>query len=151
VTRQTERDYALLWLRLAAGGITFALHGMGRLSKLYHHFVLGEPWPFIALVQRIGFPLPTLFAVASSLAESVCALMIVTGLCTRWAALALVINMGVATGFELSKGGSGAELPAMYLLAHIGVAIAGSGRYSLDEWLSRRKKTSVVAVPASSV
>lgn len=138
MTPQTNREYALLWLRVAVGGITFALHGAGRLSKLYQYFVLGHTWTFVALVHRIGFPVPIVFAVASSLAESVCSLMILAGFYTRWAALALIINMGVATGFELSKSGT-AELPAMYLIGNIALAIAGSGCYSLDEWLARRR------------
>ena len=150
MTEGTKRDYALLWLRLAVGGITFALHGAARLEKLYHYFVLGQPWPFVGLVHRIGFPVPVVFAVASSLAESICALLVITGLFTRWAALALVINMSVATGFEISKGGSGAELPAIYLIANIAVAIAGSGRYSLDEWRKGRREKAGVLSPAAS-
>ncbi len=150
MTEGTKRDYALLWLRLAVGGITFGLHGAARLGKLYHYFVLGQPWPFVGLVHRIGFPVPVVFAVASSLAESICALLVITGLFTRWAALALVINMSVATGFEISKGGSGAELPAIYLIANIAVAIAGSGRYSLDEWRKDRREKAGVLSPAAS-
>ncbi len=137
LTRQTNSDLALLWLRLAVGGITFALHGAGRLAKLYQHFVLGQSWPFVGVVHRIGLPVPIAFAVASSLAESICSVLVFAGLYTRWAALVLIINMGVATGFELSKKGT-YELPAMYLIAYIALAIAGSGRYALDERLGRR-------------
>ena len=152
MTEQTNRDYALLWLRLAVGGITFALHGAARLGKLYHYFVLGQPWPFIGVVHRVGFPVPVVFAVASSLAEGLCSVLVISGLFTRWAALFLVVNMGVATGFELSKGGSAAELPAMYLIGNIAIAIAGSGRYSLDAWLKgRRQKVAVLSDSPSGV
>ena len=126
------REYGWLFLRLAIGGMLFGLHGWARLFKLYNYLVLGQPWTFVALVQRIGFPLPPVFAVASALVESFGALLLIAGLGTRWVALLLAFNLAVATGFEISKGGAGAELPGVYLVALIALAIAGGGKYSLD-------------------
>ena len=58
------REFAWLFLRLAVGAMMFGLHGWARLGKLYAYFILGQPWSFVSLVQRIGFPMPAVFAVA---------------------------------------------------------------------------------------
>ncbi len=132
------REYGWVFLRVGIGAMIFALHGYARIGKLYNHFVLGQPWTFVGLVQRIGFPMPVFFAVASALVEAICSIMLILGFGTRWAALLLAINMAVATGFELNKGGGGAELPGVYLVTLIALAIGGSGTYSLD---ARRGKS----------
>jgi putative oxidoreductase len=131
------REYGWVFLRVGIGAMMFALHGYARIGKLYNHFVLGQPWTFIGLVQRIGFPAPAFFAVASALVEAICSILLILGFGTRWAALLLAVNMAVATGFELNKGGGGAELPGVYLVTLIALAIGGSGRFSLD---GRRRK-----------
>lgn len=125
-------DFGLLFLRLAIGGMVFGLHGWARLFKVYNYLVLGQPWTFVALVQRIGFPMPSVFAVASALVESFGAVLLIAGLGTRWVALLLAFNMSVAVRFELSKGGGGAELPGVYLAALATLVIAGGGKFSLD-------------------
>jgi putative oxidoreductase len=126
------REYGWAFLRVAIGAMIFALHGYARIGKLYNYLVLGQTWTFVGLVQRIGFPVPAFFAVASALVEAVCSILLILGIGTRWAALLLAVNMAVATGFELNKGGGGAELPGVYLVALIALALGGSGTYSLD-------------------
>jgi len=68
-------------------------------------------------------------------AESVCALLVVLGLATRWAALVIVIDVGVAFSlvhkFRLTGQGSG-ELAYLYLTMMIVLFICGAGRYSVD-------------------
>ena len=127
------REYGWLVLRLGTGAMLFGLHGWGRIFKLYSYLVLGQPWTFVGLVQRIGFPMPAVFAVASALVESIGAIMLLVGCKTRWVALLLAFNLAVAVGFELSKGGGGAELPGVYLIPLVALALGGAGRYSLDE------------------
>ena len=126
------REFGWLFLRLATGAMVFGLHGYARIGKLYNYLVLGQPWSFVGLVQRIGFPIPALFAVASALVEAIGSILLILGIGTRWVAALLAINMMVATGFELNKGGGGAELPGIYLVALIALAIGGAGKYSLD-------------------
>ena len=96
-------DLGLLTLRLGIGGMLLGLHGWARLVKAFGYLFLGQQWTFIGLVQRMGFPVPVVFAVASALAESVGAVLLILGLGTRWATLAIGINLGVAVGLELSK------------------------------------------------
>jgi putative oxidoreductase len=126
------REFGWLFLRLATGAMMFGLHGYARIGKLYNYFVLKQPWSFVGLVQRIGFPVPAFFAVISALVEAIGSVMLMLGIGTRWVAALMAINMMVATGFELNKGGGGAELPGIYLVALIALAIGGSGKYSLD-------------------
>jgi len=47
-------------------------------------------------------------------------------------------NASLVLAFELSKGGEGAELPGIYLIAVCAIIIAGPGPYSLDELRRRR-------------
>jgi putative oxidoreductase len=68
-------------------------------------------------------------------AEVVCALMLVLGLFTRFAALALAITMAVAFfkihEMKLSGPGSG-ELALMYLMAYATLFFTGAGKLSID-------------------
>ena len=133
-----SRDLGLLFLRVAIGSMLLGVHGWARLLKAFGYLFLGQPWTFIGLVQRMGFPVPVVFAVASALAESVGAVLLIIGLGTRWAALAIGLNLAVAVGLELSKHSAAVELPSVYLIAIVAIGIAGAGGYSLDA--SRRPK-----------
>ena len=79
-------------------------------------------------------------AVASALAESVGAVMLIVGLGTRWATLAIGFNLAVAVWLELSKHSSSFELPAVYLIGIAAIGVAGAGSYSLDARRSPRRK-----------
>jgi len=149
VNEQKFRDYGLLWLRLALGCAIFFLHGWGRVPRVYNYLVLGQPWTFVNLVGKIGFPVPSFFALASAFSEVVGGLLIISGLFTRWAAGLFAINIGVAVYFELSKGGEGAELPLIYLIAICAIVIAGPGPYSLDAMRRRRSGERAMAAGAS--
>jgi putative oxidoreductase len=134
---QRVADLGLLFLRIGIGGMLLGLHGWARLVKAFGYLFLGQPWTFVGLVQRMGFPMPTVFAVASALAESLGAILLIAGWGTRWAALVVGFNLAAAAGLELSKHSATVELPAVYLIAILTIGIAGAGRYSLD---ARRRK-----------
>ena len=124
-------DLGLLVHRLGYAALLIALHGWPRTVRVWNHFVHGEPWGFINLVAGIGFPMPAVFAVLSVLAESIGAVLLIPGLWTRWAAGILAINFIVAVASEGAKGDP-IELPALYLLGALTLALAGPGRFSLD-------------------
>jgi putative oxidoreductase len=128
----TNPDLALLWLRVATGAAMFALHGWGRLVGLFHHFVQGQPWAFPPIVQGLGFPLPVVFAVLSSLVEALAPFLLLLGLYTRWAAAILAINMAVAVWSGIPRGAGAMELAFLYLIALIAILLAGPGRNSFD-------------------
>ena len=68
-------------------------------------------------------------------AEVFCSLLLVVGLCTRFAATVCGIVMATAYvyahGARLSGQGNG-ELPFMFLGAFVALLLAGGGRYSID-------------------
>lgn len=141
----------LFILRLGMGGY-LATHGWGKVQMLlaggFDQF--GDP---IGLGSG-----PSLVLVA--LAEFACALLVVAGLATRYAAMPPVIAMAVAAfvahGGDPWTMGRGAELffsgaaeswaskePALlFLVAFLTLIFTGAGRYSLDALIARRRGAS---------
>jgi len=124
-------DAGLLVLRLWLGLSLVGLHGW---SKLVGYSGMSGKFP-----DPLGIGSPASLGLAI-LAEVVCSILIVLGLCTRVAAAVLVINM--ATAFlmvhklALSGQGSG-ELAFIYLAGWVTLLVAGAGRFSFDAKLGR--------------
>ena len=131
MTRRSSADWGLLLLRIGLALLLVGLHGGPRLVRAVRYVVLGEPWTFVGLVQGIGLPFPLVFALLSTTADSIGAFLVGIGFLTRWAALLVATNMTVAVYFE-ATGGDPVELPALYLLGALVVAVAGAGAYSMD-------------------
>lgn len=123
-------DFALLILRLAAGGFMLT-HGIGK----FEHLFSGEP---------IMFPDPMGVGATVSLAlvvfaEVFCSIFLVFGIATRLSAIPLIITMLVAAFIVHAEDGFGKqELPLLYAVVYIVLAIAGSGKVSLDRWIFNR-------------
>jgi putative oxidoreductase len=129
--RVSTSDIGLLVLRLGYAALLIGFHGWTRFHRAFDYMFHGQPWTFVALVERLGFPVPPLFAVLSALAESVAVLFVGAGLFTRYAAGIIAFNMTVAMLNELFKGDP-IELPALYLLGAIVILVLGPGRWALD-------------------
>lgn len=129
----TSVDFGLLLLRLSVGATMLYVHGLNKLLQ------------FQTLAPQFQSPIPQIpNQVAFGLmvfAEAICAALIFLGLMTRFAALVLAINMGVAF-FMVHQGypifskvapaaGSG-ELAFLYLSGFLMLFFAGAGRFSLD-------------------
>jgi putative oxidoreductase len=127
----SRSDIGLLILRLGFASLLIGFHGWARFHKAFNYVVHGQPWTFVALVERLHFPLPAVFAVLSALAESVGAAFVGAGFLTRWAAGIVAVNMAVAFANEFSKGDP-IELPALYLLSALVILVLGPGRISID-------------------
>ena len=130
----------LLVLRLGFALLLLGFHGWTRLGRVVGYVFYGQPWTFVDLVERMGFPMPAVFAVLSATAESVGALLVALGLFTRWASALIVINMAIALFSEASKGDP-LELPALYLLGAVAILLLGPGPWSLDGVLRRKRRT----------
>jgi len=138
-------DCGLLLLRVGLAGLMLSLHGWARFFRASDYLVFDIPWPFVDLVAGLGFPWPGAFAVMSALSESVGAVLVAIGWLTRWAALALVIDMSVALFNEASKGDP-IELPALYLVGALTLMITGPGRFAFDAWQRAERRATVSKV-----
>ena len=125
-------DISLLLLRLAFGGLMVINHGWGKLEKL-----------LAAGPIKFGDPLGIGAEASLSLAvfaEVVCAILLVAGLFTRWAAIPSLITMLVAA-FIVHGGDSlrDKESALLFGTAFLVLLLMGPGRYSLDGWWERRR------------
>jgi putative oxidoreductase len=123
-------------LRLWIGFSMLLNHGFEKL-KTFSDTAPNFPDPL-----GIGHPASLALAV---FAEFFASLLVILGLVTRWSALVLAIDMGVAF-IAVHKGvlsgqGSG-ELAFMYLMGYVTLLLAGSGRISVDQALFGKSGTS---------
>ena len=148
VPRQTLiQSTGLLILRLGMGGY-MATHGWGKLQMLLagNYEMFGDP---IGIGSQLSLSLITF-------AEFVCAILVMLGMGTRFAAATLVIGMTVAafvahasdpwtsgeafrlftageTKFPVSK-----EMALLYLVPFRALVFTGAGQFSIDRWIGRR-------------
>ena len=124
-------EYGLLPLRIALG-IVFIYHGY---LKLF-----GGQFPN-EFFGSLGIPLPYVFAIIVSVLEFFGGIALVLGLLTRYTGLLLSINMLVAillvhlpNGFLVTQGGM--EFPLALLGGALTLAMMGSGKLSVDDYMS---------------
>ena len=123
-------NFVLLLLRLAAG-VFMLTHGIGKFSKL----VGDEP---IKFADPMGVGLTTSLAL-TVFAEVFCSAFLILGMATRLAAVPLFITMFVVVFIvKANKEFGDMELPLLYLVIYLGIAIAGAGKYSLDHWIYKK-------------
>ncbi len=128
-------DCGLLALRLFAALPLFLKHGTEKLFRFSHmagHF----PDPL-----HIGVVPSLIFAMLS---DGICSVLLILGLATRWAALVIFINVGVALAFVhhfsvFGPQGDHGELMLLYLGAMAALFFSGGGKYSLDAVLDKPK------------
>ena len=127
-------DSGLLILRLTTITPLFLKHGIEKIftfSQMAAHF----PDPL-----HIG-PVPSLvFAMVS---DSICTLLMILGLATRWAAAIVFVNVFVAWAlvhhFEfLGHAADHGELIVLYLGVTLTLFLSGPGRFSLDGRSAKR-------------
>lgn len=125
-------NLALLLLRVAAG-VFMLTHGTGKVSTLFGD----EP---IAFADPIGLG-ETASLVLAAFAEFLCSILLIFGLATRFAAIPLLITMLVAALIIHQTDGFGKqELPLLYAVIYLSIALAGAGKISLDHLIYQPKK-----------
>ncbi|MEE1898868.1 DoxX family membrane protein [Flavobacterium rakeshii] len=133
----TTRDKRLYNFVLFLIRITIALfmltHGLKKIDLL----LSDEPVQF-ADPFGIGATASLMLTV---FAEVVCSALLIVGLATRLAVLPLIITMVVAV-FMIhgSDGFERQELGSIYLMVYVLLLITGSGKYSLDHLICRKKR-----------
>jgi len=125
-------DFALLFLRLAIG-IFMLTHGVGKFQKL------SGDGP-VQFADPLGIGATASLALAV-FAEVLCSILLILGIITRPAALALIINMSVAA-FIAHAGDAFRvrEMALLYLAVYIVIAIAGAGKYSIDHCIDKKSR-----------
>lgn len=129
--RPMKTDLALLILRVVFGLAMGIAHGWGKLPV---------DQSFIDVIDRLGIPAPVFFAWIAVLAEFIGGLLLVIGLLTRPAALAVLGTMLIAVFIRYSgRPFYERELATLYSAACLALFFTGPGRYSLDHMLSSNK------------
>lgn len=125
-------NLALLLLRLAAG-VFMLTHGMGKFSNLFG----AEPIKFADPIG-IGESASLVLAV---FAEVVCSLLLIFGIATRFAAIPLLITMLLAVLIVHANDEFGRkELPLLYGVVYLSIALAGAGKFSVDHLIYKNIK-----------
>jgi putative oxidoreductase len=123
-------NFALLVLRVWLGLTMLLNHG---LDKLNNFTVIADKFPDpLHISQKASLGLVTV-------AETLCAALLVLGLVTRLGALALIMDLGVAFvmvhKLTLAMGPGSGELAFVYLAGFVTLFIAGGGSFSVDKAL----------------
>jgi putative oxidoreductase len=145
-----DKGWAVLPLRLMIG-FGFAAHGYAKLSR--------GPEKFSAILTALGVPQPHLMAWATTLLELVGGISVMAGAFGVPFSIPLAIIMFSAMfsvhfqyGFSSIKlkavtstgadfGPIGYELNLLYVAGLLTLALGGSGRLSVDEYLKTRKQS----------
>lgn len=123
-------DFTVLLLRLVAGGFMLT-HGLGKLYKLFGD----DP---IQFADPLGVGVTASLAL-TVFAEVLCALFLIVGFATRLSAIPLLITMLVAAFIVHANDGFGKqELPLLYAINYLVIAISGAGKYSVDQLIFKR-------------
>lgn len=127
-------DLGLLLLRIVFCIVLIYGHGYGKLSVI----LSGEE---IQFMDPIGIG-STLSFYLATLAEAICAALLLVGLFSRVASLILSLNFLVIFIFHAFMAGDGFEVLEMrylYLIGFIALTLTGPGRYALDYVLFDKK------------
>lgn len=126
----TNENLVLLIFRVV-GGAFMLTHGIGKFEKLFGTAEIQFADPFgIGAVATLAL---TVFA------EVICAILLILGLGTRFAAIPLLITMLVAAFIIHSSDGFGRqELPLLYATVYFAIALLGAGKYSIDNLLYKK-------------
>ena len=114
-------------------GIIMTIHGWQKLTQI-------GPANFgRQALANLGVPLPVFMGYVVTLTEVLGGLLLIIGLLSRLAALALAIEMVFTillvkthVGFISSSGGAGAEFDLALMAGFVAILLMGPGRLSLD-------------------
>lgn len=126
------KEFSILILRLVAGFVLLYGHGFGKLSTIF----TGQEIKFF---DPIGIGANLSFYLAA-FAEGICAILLMLGLFTRYAAIVLAINFLVIFRVHFKDGYEALELISLYLFTYIAIVFAGGGKYSLDNLLFNKTR-----------
>lgn len=130
-----QREYAIALLRIIVG-ILFIAHGG---QKLFVYGIAGTTGAF----TQMGIFLPGIMAPLVTLIEFFGGIALIIGFLTRLVGLGLALEMLGAIVFVHAKSGffmpTGYEFALTLMIATLGLAIAGSGVFSIDSIFANRR------------
>jgi len=128
-----SQDFGLLLLRGWLGLSMFFLHGLAKFQNF---------GATVAHFREKG--IPTVLGACAIFAESLCAILLVIGLATRFAAFFLAVTMSVAfykvhemVLIPTKDGPPSGELAFIYLGGFLALFFAGAGKFSADAKIFR--------------
>lgn len=129
-TIKNQTSIALLLLRVTIGGMMLT-HGLGKLTMLFGN-------DSIQFLDPLGIGLTASLALAV-FAEVICSLFLIFGIATRFSAISLSVTMFIAAFIVHANDDFAVkEMALLYLLIYVVLAIVGAGKYSVDNWLSKK-------------
>jgi putative oxidoreductase len=137
-TRTTTLSIAILWLRIMAGLILFVT-GAGKVLGRFSGFGINANLEMFKNCMQLS----AFWTYLSCYTEFIGGLLIMIGFLTRPAAIALFINMLVATylaGFKNFFMG-GAAYPCLLMVIFLVITLSGPMTFSIDAALSRKQKS----------
>ena len=135
LSTEGNTDISLLILRSITGLLMFFGHGLSKITAG------SERWEKLghAFTDLIGLDaFHMFFGFLASFSESIGALLVALGLCTRFSSFFLFFTMGIASLKHLIEGDF-SELALIYALICLVIMISGEGKYSLDYYLLKKK------------
>jgi len=130
------RDVGLLILRLGIGIGFLWFHGWGKLMGGPERWAgLGGVMEFVG----IGFG-HTFFGFMAAFSETIGGLLIAAGLFFRPAAILLGFTMFMASLQHIVTGRGSPGHTLKYMFVFISFLFIGPGKYSVDEWISRKRE-----------
>ena len=130
-------NYGLLVLRIGIAWLMITNHGWGMIT--------GGPerWAGVGKfgMQHLGINfLYTFWGFMAAFSESIGALLIGVGFCTRIAAGLLMITMLVSTNMHITTGKGSPEMALAYAFICAALVVSGAGDLSLDKkWFAAKK------------
>jgi len=118
-------------------GLVMAAHGTQKLLGWFGGYGLNKTGEFFA---HLGFRPGRTFAAAASLAEITSGLLVAFGFLgpigpALMISVMIVAMITVHWEHGLFASNNGIEVPLLYIVAAIALALTGYGRYSVDAWL----------------
>ena len=136
-------DIGLLILR-AAGFLLAFTFGIQKIGWYVTALQSGKPFSSIGLsplIAHVGFPLPVILALWITFNESIGAFLIGIGFWTRIVAASAAMGM-IGALYTSVRLGEDWLRAALYLIIFTALAVAGSGKFSMDHVLQTRKTKS---------
>lgn len=126
---QSLLHFWLLILRVSVSGFMLT-HGIPKLLKVLDgEMQFGDPY---GLGAEVSLTL-------AAFAEGICSIFVILGLGTRLAVIPLAFTMATAAFVAHGADPFGRkELALLYLLIYITLLILGSGKYSVDQVISKK-------------